>query len=200
MAAVLSLGGIRGEEIISLEESEEFIQSGELSGAESQNIKRIHRTNGHSIPVNGSETILEFYQKVTKNEKEDVENQEILLNLIERSKESRKNKGRGKPSKVDDPPSTKEESDISVISNYVTKPPSKHKPKKKVKNIVTEMKKKRKKRRKVSSKQSTKKHSNMQVRDSVNSRLAVILCRCTGRNGWREHLRISSMILCSGRS
>ena len=165
MAAVLSVGGIRGEEIVSLEgRDEEFIQSEELTGLESQNIKRIHRTNGHSIPVNGSETILEFYQKVHKNDKEDVKNQEILLNLIERSKESRKTKGRRKPSKVDDPPSREEESTKSVISNYVTKPPSKHKPKQKVKNIVSEMKKKRKKRRKVVSKQSRKKHSNMQVR------------------------------------
>ena len=42
------------------------------------------RTNSHGGPVNKSKTILELYHKVSDKESED---QEILLNLIEKSKD-----------------------------------------------------------------------------------------------------------------
>ena len=94
------------------------------------------------------------------------------------------------------------ESSEKAISNYVTVPPSRLKPKKRVKNIVTEMKKKRQKRRKVNSSsriKTQKKHSNMQVRGYSKDDLSTSLYRCTGRNDWRELQRIFSVILCSER-
>ena len=91
------------------------------------------------------------------------------MNLIERSKQSRKSRRKWRPAKVTvkeittrKPPATE-----PVVQNYVTKPPSLRKPKKKVKNIAAEIKKIRQKRRKVKSKpkpvKTRKKHSNMEV-------------------------------------
>ena len=130
---------------------------------ESQNADKARRTNGHSIPFNGTEAILEFYQRVHKNEDVQVQDQEILLNLIKKSKASRKKKRNR--SAVRDETTSRTAEKGKEMKNYVTLPPERLKPKKKVKNIVTEMKKKRQKRRKLSSKVKTKKkHSNMQVR------------------------------------
>ena len=59
--------------------SEKFTDMSEvISTAESL------RTNSHGGPVNKSKTILELYHKVSDKESED---QEILLNLIEKSKD-----------------------------------------------------------------------------------------------------------------
>ena len=121
----------------------------------------VRTTNGHSIPFNGTDAILEFYQRVHKDEV--VEDQEILLNLIKKSKASRKKKRYRSTARTEEPSPKPEK--VTETRNYVTIPPERLKPKKKVKNIVTEMKKKRQKRRKVNSKVKTKKkHSNMQVR------------------------------------
>ena len=101
-----------------------------------------------------------------------MEDQEILLNLIERSKQSRKSRRKWRPTKVTTrkPPATE-----SMVKNYVTKPPppTLRKTKQKVKNIAAEMKKIRLKRRKVKSKpkpiKTRKKHSNMEVSPLLTS-------------------------------
>ena len=96
-----------------------------------------------------------------------MEDQEILLNLIERSKQSRKSRRKWRPTKVKKITTRKPPVTEPVVRNYVTKPPSVRKPKKKVKNIATDLKKIRQKRRKVKSKprpsKTRKKHSNMEV-------------------------------------
>ena len=91
------------------------------------------------------------------------------MNLIERSKKSRKNRRKWRPAKVTVKEITTREPPLTepLVQNYVTKPPSLRKPKKKVKNIAAEIKKIRQKRRKVKSKpkpvKTRKKHSNMEV-------------------------------------
>ena len=75
------LSGLTGsfsEVEIASRENDKSEDSEMLSTAESL------RTNSHGGPVNKSKTILELYQKVSDKESED---QEILLNLIEKSKD-----------------------------------------------------------------------------------------------------------------
>ena len=98
-----------------------------------------------------------------------MEDQEILLNLIERSKLSRKSRKKWRPAKVTVKEMTTRRPAVTEppVKNYVTKPPSLRKPKQKVKNIAAEIKKIRQKRRKVKIKpkpaKKRKKHSNMEV-------------------------------------
>ena len=106
----------------------------------------VTRTNGHGGPSNRSRTILELYQKVSDKENED---QEILLNLIEKSKDSK---------------------DKKADKNYVTKKPTIKKPihqkrhKINKKDIVTEIQKKRRKRKKLIDKiKEQRRPSHMQL-------------------------------------
>ena len=106
-----------------------------------------------------------------------MEDQEILLNLIERSKQSRKSRRKWRPAKVTVKERKAALTEPPLVKNYVTKPPpSLRKPKQKLKNVAAEMKKIRQKRRKVKSKskppKTRKKHSNMEV-SPVLTRLIV---------------------------
>ena len=99
-----------------------------------------------------------------------MEDQEILLNLIERSKQSRKSRRKWRPAKVTVKEIITRRPAVTepLVKNYVTKPPSSlRKPKQKVKNIAAEIKKIRQKRRKVKSKpkptKTRRKHSNMEM-------------------------------------
>ena len=142
-----------------------------------------------------------------------MEDQEILLNLIERSKQSRKSRRKWRPAKVTVKERKAAPTEPPLVKNYVTKPPpSLRKPKQKLKNVAAEMKKIRQKRRKV--KLSKPKPTKTRKKYSNNIEVSSVLpfddhcqrspwsylIRCIGRNVWRELLRIFSTILCSERS
>ena len=129
-----------------LENEDEDSDSNSLTTLESLIVTR---TNGHGGPSNRSRTILELYQKVSDKENKD---QEILLNLIEKSKDSK---------------------DRKVERNFVTKKPTIKKPihqkrQKNSKDIVIEIQKKRRKRKKLIDKIKEKRRpSHMQVSISI---------------------------------
>ena len=125
-------------------EEKDDVEADIITTAESINILKTN--NGQKVSKNQSETIIEIYNKVSDKE----EDQEILLNLIEKSKEPKVS---------------------SDVVNYVTKKPraiksQRLKLKKSHENKVLETHKKRRKRKKlIQNLNRRRKPSHMQVKE-----------------------------------
>ena len=140
---------VRGKD----EKSEKFAEASEvLSTAESL------RTNSHGGPVNKSKTILELYQKVNDKELED---QEILLNLIEKSKDkinvesyvTIKPRTTKKPTRR---PLTSKKSDFSLNKRKRKFKPSSH-------SDIDSLRRRRKRKKLIDKIKEKRKPSHMQV-------------------------------------
>lgn len=134
--------------------SEEFTDTSEVLGtAESL------RTNSHGGPVNKSKTILELYHKVSDKESED---QEILLNLIEKSKDKNsvdsyvtiKPRPTKKPTKR---PLTSKKSNFSPNKRKRKFKPSSH-------SDIDSLRRRRKRKKLIDRIKEKRKPSHMQVR------------------------------------